>query len=388
MIGKVLRNGSFYKTAHYVLNKTEAERIGGNMAGLSLHELVSEFMMSRNLNTTVERPVYHFILSLPHHENLADEQFAQIADEYLEGMGLDLSEHQYFVARHSDRTHSHVHIVASRINVLTSRVADGSFERYRSQEVLRKLEQKYELSVVPCSWEVGKRSLSKSQLLKSESTGKLSVQTRLQQSIERAAANAPRITQFLDRLMSEGVQVKITWSEGSIRGISYRLDSVAMSGSQLGSRYSFPGLQQHLGVRYQSDRDDLYLYPAALTDLEKERIRQNFYAQQIAETVARTATLIEKLAQSNVLDGQKYRIALRRSTRTGEVRQVVLYSKKGKKPKKVLTITNPNTPNQQLFASGLLATDCRYFDSVKSRLKKLEKQSDLQKGQIVDLTRL
>jgi hypothetical protein len=51
------------------------------------------------------------------------------------------------------------------------------------------------------------------------------------------------------------VQVTLT-GIGLSKGISYNLDGVALSGTQLGKAYTFYGLQKHRGVSYDKGRDN------------------------------------------------------------------------------------------------------------------------------------
>jgi hypothetical protein len=51
------------------------------------------------------------------------------------------------------------------------------------------------------------------------------------------------------------VQVRLTRT-GFSKGISYNLDGVALSGTQLGKAYTFSGLQKHRGISYDKGRDN------------------------------------------------------------------------------------------------------------------------------------
>jgi hypothetical protein len=281
MIGKVMHNSSFRATTRYVIEKSGATLIGGSVAGDSVRELVAEFMWSNDLNPGLKHPVWHMSLSLPHDEHLSDAQFSDLATQYFAGMVLladdhklvadrdrfrqrrdefvldGLSEYQYLVARHSDQEHDHVHIVASRINLNTGNGVELWRDKTRNQKILRCLEVEYGLTPVQNSWEVGKKSATKGQLEKQTTTGEESIQSRLQELIEQAAIGQPEMPLLFERLMRQGVEVRHGWTRtGKSKGISYSLEDVAFAGNQLGGRYSFPGLQKHLGVDYQADRDD------------------------------------------------------------------------------------------------------------------------------------
>jgi hypothetical protein len=329
MIGKVMHNSSFRATTRYVIEKSGATLIGGSIAGESVKELVAEFMWSNDLNPGLKHPVWHMSLSLPHDEHLSDAQFSDLATQYFAGMVLladdhklvadrdrfrqrrdefvldGLSEYQYLVARHSDQEHDHVHVVASRINLNTGNGVELWRDKTRNQKILRCLEVEYGLTPVQNSWDVGKKSATKGQLEKQASTGEESIQSRLQDLIEQAAIGQPKMPLLFERLRRQGVEVRHGWTRtGKSKGISYSLEDVAFAGNQLGSRYSFPGLQKHLGVDYQADRDDERLRslmdngvpPEPEVDLQPQR--------ELAQAVARSAMRILQLVGKTNAQGQ------------------------------------------------------------------------------------
>jgi len=277
MIGKIMKNSSFKATAKYVIEKQGAQIIGGNMVMETPDGLAAEFAMSGDLKPMIKHPVYHFSLSLPPTESLTDEQFSELATQYLTGMGLDEVENQYFVARHTDTDHDHVHIVASRINVSTGTVIDDGYDRYHSQIILRDLERQYSLTVLENSWDVGRRAESISQIKKGEKTGVVSVQKQLQDAIELAATDSPSMPQLIERLQDAGIGVKVNFTRtGKTNGISYVLDDVVFAGNKLGNRYSFPGLAKHLNVSYEAERDNDDIRELCLrvvVKLEEEEIK-------------------------------------------------------------------------------------------------------------------
>jgi hypothetical protein len=316
MIGKVMHNSSFRATTCYVLEKSGATLIGGSIAGESVKELVAEFMWSNDLNPGLKHPVWHMSLSLPHDEHLSDEQFSDLATQYFAGMVLladdhklvadrdrfrqrrdefvldGLSEYQYLVVRHSDQEHDHVHIVASRINLNTGNGVELWRDKTRNQKILRCLEVEYGLTPVQNSWDVGKKSATKGQLEKQATTGEESIQSRLQDLIEQAAIGQPAMPEMFERLMRQGVEVRHGWTRtGKSKGISYSLEDVAFAGNQLGQRYSFPGLQKHLGVDYQADRDDERLRSLMEFGIPPEP-EVDLVQQQLAKELSRSAVRI------------------------------------------------------------------------------------------------
>jgi hypothetical protein len=329
MIGKVMHNSSFRATTRYVLEKEGATTIGGSVSGESLKEVVAEFMWSKDLNPSLKHPVWHMSLSLPHDEHLSDEQFSDLATQYFAGMVLladdpklvnerdrfqqqrdefvldGLSEYQYLVARHSDQEHDHVHIVASRINLATGKGVELWRDKTRNQKILRCLEEEYGLTQVPNSWEVGRKSATKGQLEKQAQTGEDSVQSRLQGLIEQVAIDQPTMPQLFERLMREGVTIRHGWTRtGKSKGISYSLDNVAFAGNQLGSRYSFPGLQKQLGVSYEPERDDEKLRSLLTNGVSQEDLLREQQQRQLAEALSRSAMGILRKAGHQDAEGR------------------------------------------------------------------------------------
>ncbi|MBE9031808.1 relaxase/mobilization nuclease domain-containing protein [filamentous cyanobacterium LEGE 11480] len=194
-----MHNGSFGATTRYVLNKEQAQLLDSTMGSLSAETLTAEFMVSKDLRPELKHPVWHITLSLPHDESLTDAQFVEVGRKYMAGMiigqsdpqvlqdqGYELQreafmvetlpEYQFFQARHSDREHEHLHIVASRINLETGKPVKLWRDAFRSQHVIRGLEREYELTQVQNSWDVGRKARSKGQLERGQLKGSPAVQ--------------------------------------------------------------------------------------------------------------------------------------------------------------------------------------------------------------------
>nr|WP_235623118.1 relaxase/mobilization nuclease domain-containing protein [Tolypothrix sp. PCC 7712] len=228
--------------------------MGGNMEGNNPRELAAEFRFSRQLNPKVSRAVYHASLSLPHQESLDDETWHEITQKYLQAMCFDMN--QYTVVRHIDREHDHIHIVASRIRLDGTTVSD-SWDYRRSEAVIRKLEQEYNLQSVQPSWEKDKHSPTTGERRQLARTGEESVRVRLQRSLDQATHDHPTMSELIERSQQQGINVRVGYTRtGKVKGISYQLDGVAFSGTHLGKAYTFPGLQKHRGVNYSPKRDD------------------------------------------------------------------------------------------------------------------------------------
>ena len=91
----------------------------------------------------IDQPVKHVSISFspedahlfPDNEQ-GDRFMAQLVDEWLRGMGITNA--QYIVARHFDKTHPHCHLVFSRID-LDGNVISAFNERIRSAKVCKEI---------------------------------------------------------------------------------------------------------------------------------------------------------------------------------------------------------------------------------------------------------
>lgn len=270
MIGKISKSGSFRNLIEY-LNKEDAVVIGTNMYGRGTRELTAEFMTIRDLNRSIKQPVLHASLSLSPGESLTDEQLTEACETWIEKMGFDLAKNQYIIFRHKDTEHEHAHIAINRIDMLNGKVVVDSFERYKSQEIIRQLERNYRLEQVAPSWQTFK---NKERNL--EQNIENSFRQKLTAEIEQASIGKPTMPEFFQRLAERQVRSEVNFTRnGKPKGITYQTQSgEKVAGNALGKAYSFPGLQKYLKVNYDPARDNRELAEIA------QKTQQHFQSRQ------------------------------------------------------------------------------------------------------------
>ncbi|MEG4208157.1 relaxase/mobilization nuclease domain-containing protein [Microcoleus sp. Pol7_A1] len=311
MIGKQIKGTGFRGCLNYVLGKKHAALIGGTMCGQTPEELAAEFGIARQLRPNLKVAVFHATLSVDSTEKLEDseendQRWLAIAANYMKAMEFD--NNQYAVVKHSDTEHDHIHIVASRI-CLDGGVVDDSWDYYKSQETIRQLERNYNLETVTPSWETDKRAQTTGEHRQLKSKGNKSVRVQLQDLIDEVTKDNPSMPEFVERLQQQGVEVQVTQTGiGFSKGISYKLDGVALSGTQLGKAYTFSGLQKHRGVSYDRGRDNALIealmqpqhLAIAPSEAEKNELESSlFELVAIAPATSATANELE-LSQSEL----------------------------------------------------------------------------------------
>jgi len=271
LIAKQIKGSGFRGLLNYVEGKEGARRIGGNMVGRNARELAAEFKLSWKLSARVKKPVYHVSMSVPKGTKLNDETWNVLAQDYLEKM--DFTANQYAVYKHSDRSHEHIHIVASRVRLDTGKAVDDAYDFVTSKKVLNELVLIHGLAPLETSLnEPDKRAPTTGQKRrqmreqKEYDSGKRdkppepTVLEQLQDAIDKASPDKPTMPVLIERLKNQGVDARIQYqSTGRINGISYALQSVKFAGKKLGKAYTFPGLQKYRGVSYESERDDDFI---------------------------------------------------------------------------------------------------------------------------------
>jgi hypothetical protein len=254
MLAKITKGRDFYGCLRYVIDRAGAERIGGNMEGSTLQELVAEFNLSvqrqqrrspRNLAQVV---VCHTSLSVEIGRNLDAQTWNEIAKDYLNEMGFD--NNQFVMIRHTDTQHDHVHLVIARSR-LDGTMVSGWLDYRKAQLVLRKLEQDYKLQSVRSSWETEIKAPTVNEVRQFRRTGEPSVRVLLQVAIDEVLSTSTNLDNFKQRLADYGVEIRLRQISTGIVGISYKLNGIAFPGFKLGKRYTWSRIQTQLGENYE-----------------------------------------------------------------------------------------------------------------------------------------
>ena len=387
MIVRQIKGKSFRGVLNY-LEREQSLIIGGNMGGKTPRELSAEFAVSRQLNPRLSKAVYHSSLSLPKSDRLDQDGWNEIADDYMKGMGFEDS--QYVVYRHSDTKHDHIHIVASRIRITDGTTVSDSWDYVKSKKLIKELEQKYELTPTISLKQSLRREQTTGEQRLIERTGEESVRLKLQSAIDEQINLPITMPELVNRLKNQGIDAKISITRtGKIKGISYKLDGIAFSGTKLGRGYTFPGLQKHRQVSYDHNLHYEQLIEASNTEpvvktVENEEIelaqRQETQRERTREIAPILASYInyEKKAE---IETKNYRISWQREEKT-----LYLYRKEESEP--ILKAKYQNQSFEPLQpAEGathqprLTNTDIDRFQRFAPQLRRAIKQRQLEQEQ-------
>lgn len=93
-------------------------------------------------NKRTENPVIHISLNPDPKDKLSDEQFAQIAEEYMQKLGY--GNQPFVVYKHEDIDRRHIHIVSVKVDE-TGKMIRDNFQHRLSMRICRDLERKFGL---------------------------------------------------------------------------------------------------------------------------------------------------------------------------------------------------------------------------------------------------
>ncbi|SUB15867.1 Relaxase/Mobilisation nuclease domain [Pantoea agglomerans] len=239
---KIKRGKSFAGVVLYTLkskthHKSDPVVIGGNMLGASATNLIAEFTASDSLRTDVAKPVWHNSLRLPQGDSLTEEQWATFADDYMRCMGFSDTHLRCYVL-HDDEAGQHIHIIASRVDLIGGKLYLGRNENLISTRVIQELELTHGLTRTkgPSPSPVRERKkLSRGEQQKEKREGQPTAKTFLQNTIDEILTSANDISGFVEALAENGIAtIPNISSTGRMNGFSFEYGGIAFKASQLG----------------------------------------------------------------------------------------------------------------------------------------------------------
>lgn len=259
MKGNVAKTGrSFKNRVDYIL-KDDHSFICSNMSAdkNNVSDLTDEFKTISSFRQDIKKPVFHAFLSLPKNEHLTDQQWEEIAKDYLKEMNIDIEKHQYICVRHNDTDKEHIHIVANRIG-LDGSVWHGQHSAFNTIAACERLEVKHDLTITK-GLQGQKSDVSaptKAEIEQALRVGEKPARLVLQNALQAALVGKPDLETFVERLQAVGIEPRfnVASNTGNVAGCSFSVGDVAFKGSQLGKKYSWNTIK--IKVKYDKNRDD------------------------------------------------------------------------------------------------------------------------------------
>lgn len=204
---------------------------------------------------------------------LTDRFMAQLAREYLDGMGI--KDTQFMVVRHMETGHPHFHIVYNRVN-MQGRAVNERNNYVRSDHVVKALKDKYGLTYSPLKGKYEERI------------------PEFRIKIRAAIYGCRSWDEFCRRMACAGIEVKFHKNRdtGETVGVKFTDGDITLTGSRIDRAFTYRRLNNlfKLNAR-QPLRPDVAVRPIAKSEPPQAR---NTVAEDIAEaTVGAVGNLFQ-----------------------------------------------------------------------------------------------
>jgi len=243
MISKPIPAHSFYHTCRYVCQKPGAEvLVTEGVRGHNYKVMAEDFIRQQQLRPSKAKACLHGILSFHPTEKPSNEMMMDIARKYLERLGVVNT--QFAIVKHTDRKHSHLHIVANMVDNKGQAISD-SWIGLRGKKVAQALTQEYNL--VP----VIRKDLA---LTHTEAMNEIEASKyKIYQAISEHLPYCMTMGDLEKRLASRGIEVQYKYKGQTQerQGISFKMGNVCFKGSQVDRQYSLSNLQKTLDLQEQ-----------------------------------------------------------------------------------------------------------------------------------------
>ncbi|WP_404685467.1 relaxase/mobilization nuclease domain-containing protein [Raoultella terrigena] len=258
MKGYVAKSGKSFKNRVKYILKDDHDFICSNMSAdkNNVSDLTDEFKAVSSFRPDINKSTFHAFLSLPKDEKLTDEQWQEIAKDYLKEMNIDIDKHQYICVRHKDTDKDHIHIVANRVG-LDGSVWHGQHSAFNTIAACERLEVKHGLTITQ-GLKGQKSDVSaptKNEIEQALRTGEKPARIVLQNALQAAMTGKPDLETFVERLQAVGIEPRFNVaSTGNVAGVSFSINDIAFKGSSLGKKFSWNTIKKK--VKYDKNRDD------------------------------------------------------------------------------------------------------------------------------------
>jgi len=249
MIGKITQRASFSRIVSYANRENGAKLLKMKDVLEEDNSTIAESMQRQadnKIGRPLAKPVYHISLSFAQQDadRLTDKYMVQLAEEYMERMGI--RDTQYIIVRHSDKEHPHLHIVANRVDNNGRAISDSN-DRRRSVQVCRAMTDEHHLYI-----SLGKRKVKRAQL-----RGRDRAKYAIFDAVKAALPDCRSWSQLCHRLAAQQISVRFRLSADrqECEGVSFGLGDYQLAGSRIDHSLSFENLNERLGKCFVAEGD-------------------------------------------------------------------------------------------------------------------------------------
>ena len=250
MMAKIVKGNDFKGVVDYILNKNKNTQLV-TCEGLFMENrgtIAMSFNVQSQMNNKIAKPVGHIALSFSKKDEprLKNRVMANIALEYMERMGIRNT--QFFIARHFDKEHPHVHIAFNRIDNNGNTISDRN-ERLRSTRICKELTVKHGLHMAS-----GKENVKRNRLKEPDWT-----KYELYDILKTEVGRCGNWDVLVANLKRQGVDVHFRHKgqKDEIQGVVFTKNGYHFNGSKVDRRFSYSKIDAALRRNRHEERMEM-----------------------------------------------------------------------------------------------------------------------------------
>ena len=249
-MAKIVHGSNFKGVVDYILDNDKGVQklISDGLFMENKDTIAMSFNIQSQMNGKVAKPVGHIALSFSKEDEprLTNHVMAYIALEYIEKMGLRNT--QFFIARHFDKEHPHVHIAFNRIGNDGRTISDRN-ERLRSTRICKELTLKYGLHMAD-----GKDNVKRNRLKEPDRT-----KYRLYDILKTEVGRCGNWDVLVANLSRQGVEVRFKHKgqTNEVQGVVFTMNGYHFNGSKVDRRFSYSKIDAALQRNRNEERMNL-----------------------------------------------------------------------------------------------------------------------------------
>jgi hypothetical protein len=239
MISKVITGKTFCGACRYVFMDEKRAVIleTEGVRGYDYKLMAKDFETQQAFRPSLRKAVFHGILSFYPGEKIEDKKMKEIATEYLREMKI--VDTQFAIVKHTDKNHSHLHIIANLVNNKGEAIKDN-WIGLKGKKVSQKLTRHYGLK------EAVSKNLS---LINLEALNEKEANRHIiYQAISEKLLVCKNLDELKEKLQLENIETvyKYKGQTKELQGISFAIGNYKFKGSEIDRKFSIGNLQRIL----------------------------------------------------------------------------------------------------------------------------------------------
>ncbi len=228
---------TFFGACRYIcIDQTRAVVLDTDgVRGYNYQLMAKDFERQQAFRPSLKKSVFHGILSFYPGEKIEDQKMAEIAKEYLREMKI--VDTQFAIVKHTDKDHSHLHIIANLVNNKGEAIKDN-WIGLKGKKISQKLTRHYGLK------EAVSKNLS---LINLEALNEKEANRYIiYQAISENLPKCKNLNDLKEKLQQENIETlyKYKSETNEIQGISFKLEDFKYKGSEIDRKFSIGNLQK------------------------------------------------------------------------------------------------------------------------------------------------